>query len=83
MSERELKVRRIKYLVFHRASSQMEEFLREALRKVDLESLTLEELDALLEVVSLYDRELEGYVYGTEEPPERLKKGLRLLGVVG
>ncbi len=80
---RELKIRRIRYLVFHRASSQMEELLRGALERVNLEELTPEELDAVLEVVSLYDRELEGYVYGAEEPPDKVRVGLRVLGIGG
>jgi len=81
--DRELKVKRIKYLVFHRASSQMEELLREAVERIDLGSLTPEEIDAVLRVVSLYDRELERYVYGKEEPPEDVRQGLRILGIGG
>ncbi len=78
---REWKVRRIRYLVFHRASSHMEELLGRSLAGLDLKSLDEGDLDAILEVVSLHDRELEEYVFKGKSPPEGVRRGLEILGL--
>ncbi len=82
MDEKELKVRRIRYLIFHRASSEMEEILQKALVRVDLYSLNLEDLDAVLEAVSLYDRDLEEILFRGGSASEKVMRGLRILGLV-
>ncbi len=82
MDEKEFKLRRIKYLVFHRASSEMEEILQKALVRVDLYSLDSEDLDAVLEAVSLYDRDLEGILFRGESAPEKVRRGLKVLGLM-
>jgi len=82
MGEKEIKLRRIKYLVFHRASSEMEEILQKALSGVDLYSLSSEDLDAVLEVVSLYDRDLEEILFRGGSASEKVKRGLRILGLM-
>ena len=82
MDEKEFKLRRIKYLVFHRASSEMEEILQKALVRVDLYSLDSEDLDAVLEAVSLYDRDLEEILFRGGSAPEKVRRGLKVLGLM-
>ena len=82
MDEKERKIKRIKYLVFHRASSQMEELLRGAVERLNLHALPEEDLNAIYEVVSLYDRDLEEIIYGRRKAEGQIRRGLEILGLL-
>jgi len=68
--ERNLKVKRIKFLASRRSSSEMEILLGRFLESLDLESLEDKELDRILSLLSLLDTELKDYVYGLRDVPK-------------
>ncbi|NPB04636.1 MAG: hypothetical protein GXO39_09570 [Thermotogae bacterium] len=75
-------IKRIKFLAFHRASSQMEELFQRAIRRLDFENLSEDDLKAIRKVMEEHDRTLELYILKGENIPDYLKRGLKLLNLL-